>query len=251
MRIRHVTPIVACCVAAVAALGGSPAPAGASPDCPLPAFGPGADYRPAIDPAQFSATVDNPYLPMTPGTTMVYTGTKDGKPALDIVTTTSRTVVIDGVTTRVVEDRLYLDNMLHERTSDYYAQDRCGNVWYFGEDTAELDRNGHVVSSEGSFRAGTDGAQPGVFMQAAPEVGRDFRQEWFAGHAEDQYRVIQLAARVKVPFGLFPRALRTAETTVLEPDVRDNKYYVRGVGEVKEIAVKGPTEELDLVEVIS
>ena len=145
----------------------------------------------------------------------------------------------------------YLDGVLEERTSDYYAQDECGNVWYFGEDTAELDRSGRVVSTEGSFHAGVDGAQPGVVMQAVPEVGRDFRQEWYAGHAEDQYRVLDLAANVRVPFGAFRDALRTQETTALEPDVVDNKYYVRGVGEVKEVAVKGPKEELVLVEVIT
>jgi hypothetical protein len=188
---------------------------------------------------------------LTPGTTLVYTGTKDGKNALDVSVTTARTAVIDGVTTRVVEDRLYLDNVLAERTSDYYAQDRCGNVWYFGEDTAELDRKGHVVSTEGSFHAGVDGARPGVFMQAAPEVGRIFRQEWYAGHAEDQYRVVRLAVRVRVPYCTARNALRTEETTSLEPDVVDNKYFVPGVGEVKEVAVKGPVEELDLIEIIS
>jgi hypothetical protein len=88
-------------------------------------------------------------------------------------------------------------------------------------------------------------------MQADPEVGRDSRQEYFAGHAEDQFRVVSLAARVKVPFGTFRDALRTRETTALEPDVVDDKYFVRGVGEVKEVAVKGPAEELDLMEVIS
>ena len=219
--------------------------------CPLPIFGPGADYHPQIDPANFTPNVNNPFFPLTPGTTLVYTGTKDGGNALDLSITTSRTVVIDGVTTRVVEDRLYLDNVLSERTSDYFAQDRCGNVWYFGEDTAELDARGRVVSTEGSFHAGVDGAQPGVVMQAVPEVGREFRQEWYAGHAEDQFHVIDLKSRVKVPFGSFSDALRTQETTSLEPDVVDNKYYVRGVGEVKEVAVQGPVEELDLVEVVS
>src|SRR6185312_1996778 len=117
-------------------------------------------------------------------------GTKDGDPALDLVVPTTRTRRIDGVRTRVVEDRLYLHDVLRERTSDYYAQDRCGNVWYFGEDTAELDEHGHVVSTEGTFHAGVDGAQPGVFMQAHPQIGRRFRQEWYRGHAEDTFKVL-------------------------------------------------------------
>jgi hypothetical protein len=219
--------------------------------CQLPTFGPGRDYHPEIDPEDFSASVTNPYMPLVPGRTLVYTGTKDGKSALNIVTTTSGTRVIDGVRTRVVQDRLYLDDVLEERTADYFAQDECGNVWYFGEDTATLDDKGHVVSREGTFHAGVDGAQPGVFMQAEPEVGRSFRQEWYRGHAEDQFKVLRLNASVTVPAGRFTNALQTEEKTRLEPDVLDNKYFVRGIGEVKELAVKGDPEQLVLVEIIS
>jgi hypothetical protein len=150
--------------------------------------------------------VTNPYFPLVVGRTLVYTGIKDGKRALNIVVPTSRTLVVDGVTTRVVEDRLYLDNVLEERTSDYYAQDRCGNVWYFGEDTSTLDPQGHVVDTSGSFHAGVDGAEPGVFMQADPTLGRRFRQEWFKGEAEDTFKVIGLNAVARVPYGTFTHA---------------------------------------------
>ncbi|HMA45861.1 MAG TPA: hypothetical protein VKP11_01405, partial [Frankiaceae bacterium] len=132
---------------------------------------------------------------------MVYTGVKDDKRALNISVTTSRTRQVAGVTTRVVEDRLYLNNVLEERTSDYYAQDRCGNVWYFGEDTTTLDANGKVISTDGTFHAGVEGAQPGVYMQARPELGRRFRQEWYAGQAEDTFKVIDLSASIRVPYG--------------------------------------------------
>jgi hypothetical protein len=156
-----------------------PAPSSATGSaCHLPRFGPGRGYHPHINPADFSPDVTNRYFPLTPGRTLVSTGTKDGTKALDLFATTSRTRVIAGVRTRVVEDRLYLNNVLEERTSDHYAQDRCGNVWYFGEDTATLDRKGRVVDTEGTWHAGVDGAQPGVFMQAHPQLGRGFRQEW-------------------------------------------------------------------------
>ena len=251
-KLRHATPVAVALALSAVALGGAASQVAAGGDgCQLPTFGPGAKYHPQIDPKNFSPNVDNPYFPLKPSTTLVYTGTKDGTTALDLFAVSTRTAVIDGVTTRVVEDRMYLDNVLEERTTDYYAQDRCGNVWYFGEDTAELDSKMRVVSTEGSFHAGVAGAQPGVFMQARPEVGRRFRQEWSKGHAEDQYRVVDLSARVKVPFGRFHDALRTEESTSLEPDVLDNKYYIKGVGEVKEVAMKGPVEELDLVEIIS
>ncbi len=239
-------------LATTAAIGATAGAAAAAEDsqCPLPVFGPGAAYHPQISPASFSPNVDNPLFPLKPGTSLVYTGSKDNKRALDISATTSRTKVIDGVTTRVVEDRLYLNNVLEERTSDYYAQDSCGNVWYFGEDTATLDPHGHVTSTEGSFHSGVDGAEPGVFMQAHPTVGRRF-QEWYMGQAEDTFKVLSLSAPVTVPAGSFKNALRTEETTALEPEVVDNKYFVRGIGEVKEVAVKGPREVLRLVEVIS
>lgn len=239
---------LACLVASATAASAS-TPASPSGGCPLPVFGPGADYHPVIDPANFTPNVDNPLFPLTVGTTLVYAGTKDGQAALDTFAPSTRTRVIDGVTTRVVEDRLYLNGVLEEQTSDYYAQDSCGNVWYFGEDTAELDRSGHVISREGSFHAGVDGAEPGVFMQAQPELGRVFRQEWYQGHAEDVFAAIDLNAQVTVPYGSFTNALRTAETTALEPGVLDNKYYVPGIGEVEEVALRGPVEKLVLIEV--
>ncbi|MEV6415074.1 hypothetical protein [Kribbella sp. NPDC051718] len=220
-------------------------------NCPLPTFGSGATYRPRISPGDFSPYVTNRFFPLKVGRTLVYTGIKDGKKALNITTTTSRTKVVGGVRTRVVEDRLYLDSVLEERTSDYYAQDRCGNVWYFGEDTATLDARGRVISTEGSFHAGVDGAQPGVFMQARPQLCRWFRQEWYAGQAEDTFRVIDRSARIRVPYRSFRHALRTEEKTALEPEVLDNKYYVPGIGEVFEGSVKGPREVLQLVEIIS
>jgi hypothetical protein len=219
-------------------------------DCALPVFGPGTSYRPSILPGDFSARVTNLWFPLPVGRTYVYSGVKDGKSALDIVIASPRTRLVDGVRTRVVEDRLYLNGVLEERTSDYYAQDRCGNVWYFGEDTAELDAHGRVISTEGSFHAGVDGAQAGVFMQAAPELGRRFRQEWYAGQAEDTFRVVDIASRVSVPFGTFNRALRTEERTALEPGVVDAKYYVAGVGVVFEGSLSGAREITRLVEIL-
>jgi hypothetical protein len=195
--------------------------------------------------------VTNPFFPLVIGRTLVYTGVKDGKKALDLVVASSRTRRIDGVVTRVVEDRLYLDNVLEERTSDFYAQDRCGNVWYFGEDTATLDARGRQVDTSGSFHAGVAGAQPGVFMQAHPTLHRQFRQEWAPGEAEDTFSVTKLATPVTIRYGSFTHALRTRETTALEPGVVDEKAYVRGIGPVLERAVHGPVEVLTLVDVIS
>jgi hypothetical protein len=193
---------------------------------------------------QFSARVDNPWFPLTPGTIAVYTGVKDGRKARDVVTVTHETTTIAGAPCRVVHDRLYLDGRLAERTIDWYTQDTGGNVWYFGERTAELDRRGRVTSTEGSWQAGVDGARPGIFMPARPRVGNAYRQEFYKGHAEDHFRIVGLfASTVSAPT---PNALLTQEWTPLEPGVIDHKLYVRGIGTVVERTVKGGDELLEL-----
>jgi hypothetical protein len=206
-------------------------------------------YRPAIDATQFSATIDNPWFPLPVGRTLEYTGSRDGEQARELVTITAQTRTIAGVPTRVVRDVLYLDGVLAERTRDYYSQDAAGNVWYFGEDTAELNDKGVVTSTEGTWHSGVDGAQPGIIMEATPTVGKTMRQEYLKGHAEDFFKVVDLAASTTVPAGTYSPALRTEEWTPLEPDVLSNKYYARGIGIVREADVKGGNEKLELQKV--
>ncbi len=187
----------------------------------------------------YTSDVTNPWFPLPPGRVWVSTGVKDGEPARDVMRATRRTVTIAGVPCRVVDDRLYLHGRLAERTSDYYAQDRAGNVWYFGEDTAELDAGGHVKSRSGTWRAGVGGAKPGIFMTAKPTVGQTHRQEFLRGEAEDHFRVVAVARTV----------VRTVEWTPVEPGVLDHKLYVRGIGTALELTVKGGDERLELVSV--
>jgi len=201
------------------------------------------------NPRDLVARVDNPWFPLLPGTTFVYRGVKDGKTARDVVTVTHATRTIQGVRSTAVADRLYLAGRLEERTTDWYAQDRRGNVWYFGEATGELDRAGHVTSTEGSWLAGRNGAKAGIYMTARPTVGQSRLQEYYKGHAEDHFAVVSLRARVSVPYTTSNRALLTKEWTPLEPGTLDHKYYVRGIGNVKEVTVKGPLERSELVSV--
>jgi hypothetical protein len=200
-------------------------------------------------PGHFVARVTNPWFPLVPGTTFVYRGVKDGKTARDVVTVTHATRTIQGVRCTGVHDRLYLAGRLEERTTDWYAQDRHGNVWYFGEATAELDGAGHMTSTEGSWLAGRDGAQAGIYMTARPTVGQSRRQEYYKGHAEDHFAVVSLRASVSVPYTSSNHALLTKEWTPLEPGTLDHKYYLRGIGNVKEVTVKGPLERSELVSV--
>lgn len=197
----------------------------------------------------FGPHVTNPWYPLAPGTTFVYTGVEGGRPAHDVVTVTRRTRVVGGVRCVVVHDRLHRDGRLAERTSDFFAQDGRGNVWYFGEKTAELDARGRVTSREGSWLAGVDGARAGLFMPARPRVGERHLQENAPGIAEDRFQVVSLDARVTVPYGTFDDVLRTREWTPLEPGVRDAKLYARGVGQIEERTPRGGDDRLSLVAV--
>ncbi|MEY2425983.1 MAG: hypothetical protein QOI61_1555 [Actinomycetota bacterium] len=197
----------------------------------------------------YTANITNPYFPLVPGRTLVYKGTKDDKAALDYFTTTHQVVQINGKPTRLVLDRLFLDGKLAETTADYYTQDPDGNVRYMGEDTASIDENGNmeVFGTDGTWHANEFGAIAGTFMPTTPEVGASYRQEYLPDHAEDHFQILDLSASVTVPYGSYSDALKTKEWTPLEPDVLDNKYYVKGIGMVKEIAVKGPAEQLSLI----
>ncbi len=204
-------------------------------------------YDPVINPADFVAQIDNQYLPMSPGTTFVYDGeSEDGKERIE-VEVTHETKEILGVTCIVVRDRVWIDGELVEDTLDWFAQDRDGNVWYFGEDSKEYE-GGKVVSTEGSWEAGVDGAKPGIIMKGNPQVGDAYRQEYYEDEAEDMAEVLSLNESVSVPYGSFENCLKTQEWTPLEPDVVENKYYAPGVGVVKEVAVEGESERVELVE---
>jgi len=204
----------------------------------------------APDAANFDGhVVDNRWFPLVPGMTWEYRGVKDGQPSREIMVATSQTKTIQGVPCTVVSDKLYLSGALEERTLDYYAQDKDGNVWYFGEDTAELKPDGSVKSTEGTWLSGRDGAEAGIFMPADPQVGQSFRQEYYKGQAEDHFRILSLSEQVKTPGSTSDQAMLTMEWTPLEPNVVDHKYYVQGIGTVLEQTAKGPLERNTLVSV--
>ena len=228
---------------AAAALGPGAVAAAAAP-ADLPRGG----ERVALDPADFTTRITNPYWPMRPGTRWVYRETDSGGARQRVVVTvTDRTRrIANGVTARVVTDVASEDGEPVEVTEDWYAQDRAGNVWYLGEDTAEYE-NGKVVSREGSFEAGVDGAQAGVVMAARPRPGLRYRQEYYAGHAEDRARVVSTREQAGVPFCHFRRVLMTREDNPLEPKVLEFKFYARGIGPVLAVAVSGGSDREELV----
>jgi hypothetical protein len=240
-------PVVATLTAItlLAACGGDD---GAEP-ASTPVIDPGdeGDYQPDLDPANFVAVIDNPYLPWLAGSRWVYEGESDGERERNEIVVTDDHKTIMGIEATVVHDAVYVGDQLKEDTYDWYAQDRDGNVWYLGEDTKEYE-DGEVVSTEGSWEAGVDGAQPGIVMPADPTVGVTYRQEYYAGEAEDMGEVIEVGGTVDVPAGHYDDVVTTKDWTPLEPERIEHKQYAPGVGVVREELVAGGEELNELVE---
>ena len=190
-----------------------------------------------LDAADFVARVDNRYWPMKPGTKWVY---RAGEERIE-VTVTGRRKRILGIEATVVHDVVSEQGRVIEDTYDWFAQDRWGNVWYLGEDTKEYEDK--AVSTKGSWEAGVNGAQAGIAMPAEPEVGQAYRQEHYAGEAEDRGKILSLDEHAEVPFGSFDGVVETEDTTPLEPNVLEHKYYAEGIGPILTVGVSGGTRE--------
>lgn len=224
----------------VAGCGGEPTSADALPR--------GAESV-TLDPAEFTTDIDHRYWPMTPGTRWTYRETDpDGDLEVVVVVTDRTRRLANGVTVRLVRDTVRRDGEIVEDTIDYYAQDAAGNVWYLGEDTAEFE-DGAITTRDGSFEAGVDGAQAGILLPADPTPGMAYRQEYYAGQAEDSGAVLSTGELVEVPAGRYDGALLTRDTNALEPDQAQFKLYAPGVGPVLTLDVSGGTGREELLRV--
>jgi len=241
---RRMLRILVPCIAGVLAL--SACTAGAPSPSPLPQ----GDDPVSLDPAEFTTEIDNPYWPMEPGTRWSYLelDPEGGEFTVDVTITTETKTIANGVEARVVRDTVYRDGEIIEDTFDWYAQDAAGAIWYLGEDTAEFE-NGEIVSRDGSFEAGVDGAMAGIALPADPEPGMTYRQEYYAGEAEDNGAVLSVEELVEVPYGPFEGALLTRDTSAIEPGVAELKFYVPGVGPVLALDVSGGSGREELVEI--
>jgi hypothetical protein len=258
-----VAALVTACVASNSTASPAPAPSAspstqASAEASAPSASPSTEAPSAapppqgsepveLDPADFVATIDNPFWPMAVGNKWVYRETDaEGTEQKVEVTVTGDTKEIIGITATVVHDVVSEDGDIVEDTLDWYAQDAAGNLWYLGEDTKEYE-NGKVASTEGSWTAGVDGAQPGIILPAQPEVGMIYRQEYYRGQAEDAAEILSLDEHVEVPAGTYDDVLQTKDYTPLDPDVVEHKFYASGVGPVQVIAVSGESSREELL----
>jgi hypothetical protein len=249
MGIRILPPLAALLLAACSTTPSEPArSSGAAAASAMPAaYASGAPYEPSIDPARFVSGVTNAFFPLPVGAHWVYEGAGEADGEVDTVEVTRETKTVMGVVCVVVHDEVSRDDEAVEVTDDWYAQDAEGNVWYFGEATAEYE-NGEVVSTAGSWEAGVDGAMPGIIMPAQPVVDVTYRQEFYEGEAEDLAKVVETDAETEVPLGRYTGVLVTEDWTPLEPDLIEHKAYAPNMGLLMEELVQGGDESFVLVE---
>jgi hypothetical protein len=227
------------------AIGTLPAGLAVAGSCPISL--PQGSEPVELDPADFVDRIDNPYWPMAPGSIWVSRESDVAGNAVRVdVTVTTRTREILGIEATVVHDKVSDRGELIENTFDWYAQDECGNLWYLGENTKEYE-NGKVVTTEGSWEAGVNGAQAGVILPADPQVGMTYRQEYYAGEAEDAAEILSLDEQAHVPFGHFRDVLLTKDFTTLNRRVLEYKFYAKGVGPVLVLGISGGSDREDLI----
>jgi hypothetical protein len=215
-----------------------------------------APYAPAIDPANFTDTmgrplpINNVLFPLVPGTTFIYEGQTAGGLEHDEFAVTHNTRTILGIPAVEVHDTVTTGGVLTEDTLDWFAQDKDGNVWYMGENSKQIE-DGLIVGLEGSWTSGIDGAQPGIIMEAHPAVGDFYRQEFLLKDAEDLAEVASVDETVTLSDNTtFEHCLKTTETSPIEPDALENKFYAPNVGNVLVIDVTAG-ERSDLIQIIT
>ena len=245
MRVKMLGMLTAVGAALTFVAGGAFAAGGAAAAAGTPAR---TGYEPVLNPGNFLRVINNPYYPLPVGRTLTYQGVRDGVTQTDRVHVTAQTRVLEGVTATTVTDVATHGRKVLEKTTDWFAQDKQGNVWYLGENTAALLPSGKIDRS-GSWQAGVKDGEPGIVMRAHPRVPDAYRQEFLKGSAEDTAWIVNSGGSVRVPFGVLHHTLTSLEFTRLEPGVIDQKIYAPGIGIVGELAVRGPKEVAHLVSV--
>jgi len=188
------------------------------------------EYNPEINPDDFTTDITNPFSSMPPGKKMVYESDTDRGTEQTVALIPGWTKEVMGVQTLVFWNRVYLNDELVEDTRDYIAQDMEGNVWYFGKDV-DIYAQGILSDHYGSWIAGVDNAKPGICMLADPQLGNEYRQDYYAGVAEDWGRVAEMWPGVSVPAGDFSECISIYEWTALV-EATAHKFHCKEVGGV-------------------
>jgi hypothetical protein len=184
-------------------------------------------YNPTINPADFVGEVTNKYFALKPGTKFTYRN-RTGTEQVEIVVT-RETKTVMGVTTIVVREIEHKRGVLREDARNWFAQDKRGNVWYFGEEVDNYTADGKLKDHGGSWEAGVKEAKPGIIMPATPKVGDTYRQEYLQGQAEDMGTVVALDQKVTIAAGTFDDCLQIKDWSKIETS-SEFKYYCPTVG---------------------
>jgi hypothetical protein len=205
-------------------------------------------YAPVVKVANFVKKVDNPYFPLVPGVTALFTGTSDKNTLIEQISVTKRTRKILNVTCIEVDTALTINDKISENVINWYAQDKDGSVWLFGASVKKYNTSGKVASTDGTWLAGSKGALPGIIMQANPGDNLNYRQDYYKGHAEDMAQVLSLNETVTGTSGSYTNVLEIKEWSPLTPNVVLNKWYAKNVGLISVKQAQGGTLELNLTE---
>jgi hypothetical protein len=187
-----------------------------------------------VEKGELFSTGRNPYFVLEPGYRLVFAGKEDGEEVGLTITVLDATRMVDGVETRIVEERETEGGKPIEVSRNYFAiSKRTNDVYYFGEDV-DIYKNGKVVGHEGAWLSGKDGAKFGLALPGSPLLGARYYQEQAPGKAMDRAEVVSLSETMETPAGKFANVLKIEETTPLEPGVKEAKHYARGIGLIKD-----------------
>jgi len=231
---------------ALASCGGDDNNSSSSSDAGLPVGSEPVNLKPE----DFTLEIDNKYWPMKPGNRWIFeeTNTKGDRERVVTEVTNRTKMTAAGIQARVIRDKAHEDGKPVEITDDWYAQDKDGNLWYFGEAVSNYE-NGKLADHDGSWEAGKGGAQPGIAMPADPKPGLYYRQEYSKGVAEDHGAIVTVGKeKVQVPFGFFNEGvLMTRDTAPIEPKVQEFKFYAPNVGPIMSVHTDGDGGRAELI----
>ncbi len=192
----------------------------------------------AVADSEWASTGVNPFFNLEPAYSLELEGEDEGKPAKLVITVLDETLKVDGVETRVVEERETVGGLLIEVSRNYFAfSKRSGSVFYFGEDV-DIYKDGKMQSHEGSWRSGVAGAKFGLQMPGLPLLGARYCEERAPGVALDRAEIVSLSESLEAPAGKFEKCLKTLETNALKPTEKEHKIYAPGIGLVSDGEVK-------------
>lgn len=200
-----------------------------------------------LDDCDFTSTGANQFFILEPGYQLSFAGEEDGEEVELVITVLDETKGVDGVETRVVEERESVDGELVEVSRNYFAIcEQTNSVFYFGEDVDDYE-DGEIVSHDEAWLAGQDGARAGLMMPGTVLIGSRYMQEVAPDVAMDRAHIISMDSTVEAPAGTFENVVKMRETTPLEPGAREFKYYAEGIGLIQDAGLKleayGPAEE--------